>query len=169
MSNIFKKLTTNIAPFIVIAWPLALVLFLISVFIMIEDYQTSVAGYQLLPTKKVGGIYIVYAISLVPLLGQIVFGHFYGRDNTRKNLLLLIVFFFSVDYFTDVYYKSNGFESFALTLYAMLESFAVFTVGSEVLFTICGGFLIEAWDDFYKGMNSLVETFTQDEPPQRRN
>lgn len=47
MTNVFRTMAGNAKGFILFAWPLGLLLMALSVVLMVEDYATSRAGYDL--------------------------------------------------------------------------------------------------------------------------
>ncbi len=166
MANIFKQMGKNTSPFILIAWPLGVLLVAVAVILMIEDYNTSRLGYMLIPTRKVDLAFVPFAVALVPLAGQIVCGFIYGRKTDRTWALLVMVLLFSVDFATDVYFKSLGVDkvfNWWLVPLAMLESLFIFTLGSEVMFTLMGGFVAETTHEFLtvfgQFLNMLLSSF----------
>jgi len=72
MTNVFKQISSNTQPFILFAWPLGCVLVALSIVLMIEDYETSRAGYLALPTLKVHSGWVTFAVAALPQAGQIV-------------------------------------------------------------------------------------------------
>jgi hypothetical protein len=146
MSDIFKRTAGNAKPFIVFAWPLGVLLVGLSLILMLEDYATSRAGYLALPTQKVNSDWVTFAVAALPQVGQIVLFYIFGRDTRRGWAALLASSFFVTDLATDAWFKSGG--EWSLMPLAAVESLFIFTLGSEMLFTIAVGFVAEAFPDF---------------------
>jgi hypothetical protein len=136
----------NTRPILLFAWPLGVVLVLLSVVLMMEDYATSRAGYEMLPTLKVNSGWVTLAVAALPQVGQIVLFYIFGRDTKKGWAALLASIFFMADLMTDAWFKSGG--SWGLMPLAVVESLFIFTLGSEVLFTIAVGFVAETFPEF---------------------
>ena len=156
MTNMFKQISSNTRPFVLFAWPLGCLLVVLSVILMIEDYETSRAGYLALPTLKVHGGWVTFAVAALPQAGQIVLFFIFGRDTRRGWALLLAMALFVVDLGTDAWFKSGG--QWTLMPLAIIESLFIFTLGSEVLFAIATGFVVEAFSDFIVAFSLLIRT-----------
>jgi hypothetical protein len=146
MSNVFKQMAENTRPILLFAWPLGVVLVLLSVVLMMEDYATSRAGYEMLPTLKVNNGWVTLAVAALPQVGQIVLFYIFGRDTKKGWAALLASIFFLADLSTDAWFKSGG--AWNLMPLAIVESLFIFTLGSEVLFTIAVGFVAETFPEF---------------------
>jgi hypothetical protein len=99
----------------------------------IEDYMTTVYGYQLLPTRKTDAS-LAWFIGLLPQLIQVAFGFIAIEKRSRPAMLIaLIAFFF--DAFTDIFYKVSGVQGNPVGLFtaAFFETTVLFTLGSEFL------------------------------------
>lgn len=180
MSNVFKQISSNTQPFILFAWPLGVVLVALAVVLMVEDYETSRAGYLALPTLKVHGGWVTFAVAALPQAGQIVLFYIFGR-NTRRGWAIALAFgLFLVDIGTDAWYKSG--QEWGLMPLAIVESLFIFTLGSEVLFAVAAGFVAEAFGDFIVVLSGLIRQLMdaagyainvlgpgQDEPGQQQN
>lgn len=156
MSNVFRQISSNTKPFILFAWPLGCVLVALSIILMIEDYETSRAGYLALPTLKVNGGWVTFAVAALPQAGQIVLFYIFGRDTRRGWAMMLALSLFLVDLGTDAWFKSSG--QWSLMPLAIVESLFIFTLGSEVLFTIASGFVTEAFSDFVLTISLFIKT-----------
>lgn len=109
MSNIFKTVTKNTKPIILVAWPLGVALLVMTLILMYEDYATSYAGYIALPTSKVNaGGWVVLAVAALPQVTQIVLFYIFGRDTSKGWAAALATSFFAIDMATDAWYKSQG-------------------------------------------------------------
>jgi hypothetical protein len=156
MTNVFRQISSNTKPFIIFAWPLGCLLVALSVILMIEDYETSRAGYQALPTLKVHGGWVNVAVAALPQAGQIVLFYIFGKDTRRGWAMMLASSFFLVDLGTDAWFKSGG--QWSLMPLAVAESLFIFTLGSEVLFTIATGFVAESFAEFVVTISVFVRT-----------
>lgn len=154
MTNVFKQISSNTQPFILFAWPLGCLLVALSLILMVEDYETSRAGYLVLPTLKVHTGWVTFAVAALPQAGQIVLFYIFGRDTRRGWAILLAGSLFMVDLGTDAWFKSGG--DWSLMPLAIVESLFIFTLGSEVLFTIATGFVAETFSDFIVSLSMFV-------------
>ena len=146
MTNVFKTMSGNTKGFILIAWPLGVILIILSLVLMGEDYNTSRLGYMALPTQKVNDNLVIFAVAALPQLAQIILFFIFGRDTKKGWAIILAGLFFMADLSTDAWYKSGG--DWSLMPLAIIESLFIFTLGSEVLFSIATGFVAEAFPDF---------------------
>jgi len=156
MTNLFKQISSNTRPFILFAWPLGCLLVALSLILMWEDYETSRAGYLALPTQKVHSNWVTFAVAFLPQAGQIVLFYIFGRNTRRGWAALLATGFFLVDLGTDAWFKSAG--QWSLMPLAIVESLFIFTLGSEVLFTIAAGFVAEAFGEFIMAISAFIRT-----------
>ncbi len=160
MSNVFKRAAGKTKPLIIFIYPLAALLAVLSFILMWEDYLTSKAGYEALPTQKVnyGGL-VIFAVAALPQVAQVVLGFIWGRDTNKGWALFLAIGFFLADLSTDAWYKSGG--DWGLMPLAIVESIIIFTLGSEVLFTIAIGFLSEAFPDFLVSLSTFLASIKE--------
>lgn len=156
MSNVFKSMASNTTPFILFAWPLGCILLALSIILMIEDYETSRAGYLALPTLKVHGGLVTFAVAALPQAGQIVLFYIFGRDTRKGWAIMLALGLFLVDLGTDSWFKSG--QQWSLMPLAIAESLFIFTLGSEALFAIASGFVTEAFSDFVLAISLFIKT-----------
>lgn len=70
--------------------------------------------------------------------------------------MLLAVAFFLADIGTDAWFKSGS--QWSLMPLAIIESLFIFTLGSEVLFTIATGFVAESFGDFIVVLSMMFRT-----------
>lgn len=156
MTNLFRQISKNTSPIILFAWPLGCFLVALALILMFEDYATSKAGYLALPTQKVNSGWVIFAVAALPQVGQIVLYYIFARDTRKGWSALLASVFFLADLGTDSWYKSGG--DWSLMPLAIVESFFVFTLGSEVLFTIAVGFVAETFGEFVIAVSSFLKT-----------
>jgi hypothetical protein len=121
---------------------------------MIEDYATSRAGYEALPTLKVNSGLVTFAVAALPQVGQIVLFYIFGRDTNKGWAALLASLFFLSDLGPDAWYKSGG--SWGLMPLAIVERLFIFTLGSEILFTIAVGFVAETFPEFIIAVSGFL-------------
>lgn len=158
MSNVFRQISSNTKPFILFAWPMGCLLVGLAVILMMEDYATSRAGYLALPTLKVNSTWVTFAVAALPQAGQIVLFYIFGRDTKRGWAALFAFLFFLADIGTDAWFKCGG--NLRLVPLAIVESLFIFTLGSEVLFTIAVGFVAEAFPEFIVAAFALIKNTT---------
>lgn len=157
MSNLFSRWAKIASPALLVVYPLAWVLLAIALILMVEDYRTSFAGYNALPTAKAGTDWVPFAVAALPQAGQIVTGYI-AITRQRRWSTVMALSFLIVDLITDVAFKSGGDTS--LIPLALAESVFIFTVGSELLFTLASGFIAEATDEFLVALGTLVKALT---------
>jgi hypothetical protein len=140
--NIFEKVSRRFEGSLVsipitIACAIGIMIALVATY---SDYMSSYWGYLRLPTQKVGEAAAI--IALLPQVGQIIFGALsvLNFEKTAQGvkinwLYFMITFFlFLWDNGTDVWYKTfQGTAPAFVWFIAIVESIAVYTVGSEVL------------------------------------
>lgn len=162
MGNLFKVAHGRMSAFILLAWPIAVLLTIISAILMVEDYMTSFYGYQSLPTAKVGEYWVPMAVAAIPQAGQILMAFVFGRNTDKKWAIWVAAGLFLVDISTDVSFKMNGNPN--LIPLAVAESFFIFTLGSEIMFSLAGGIVLETFQEFIsvsiQFISSLTSTFT---------
>lgn len=156
MTNLFKEMERNTSRFLLYVFPLAIILIIISGVLMLEDYRTSYAGYLRMPTLKVDNYFVPIAVAAIPQLGQIVMFFLFARDTRNRWALIISAILFCFDLGTDVLYKSGG--NWALAPIAIFESLAIFTLGSEVMFSMMAGFILETWPEFMVEVKRLLST-----------
>lgn len=136
-------------------YPAAALLFAISIYLLFEDVQTTVAGYETLRTQKVGGATTALVVGLLVTGLQIFFGWIWKNNRNFVWAAMIASFAFAVDQYTDVWYKSAG-MSVDVSV-AFVEALILFTLGAEYLFTMTLSFLILAFGDF---IEAFMEVFT---------
>ena len=151
---------------------------IIGAFAFYEDYQSSLHGYNLLPTRKTG-IEVVQVIAMLPQVGQIIFFYMFGNSietlpsgKRRINYIYFIIAFFLLlfDLGTDVYFKASG-MSLVVWIIALVESITIFTIGSEMLLTASLGLFFELAPEALKQLGHVFANFIgEDEEvhPQRK-
>lgn len=145
----------------------------IGAFAFYEDYQSSLHGYDLLPTRK-SGQEIVVVIALLPQVGQIIFFYMFGNSievlpsgKRRINYIYFIIAFFLLlfDLGTDVYFKASG-MSLVVWIIAFVESITIFTIGSEMLLTASLGVFFELAPESLKQLGHFFVNFISDDENQ---
>lgn len=154
MTNLFREMERNTQRFLLYVFPLAILLIIISGVLMLEDYRTSYAGYLRMPTLKVDNYFVPIAVAAIPQLGQIVMFFLFARDTKNRWALVISTILFLFDLGTDVTYKSSG--DWSLVPIATFESLAIFTLGSEVMFSMMAGFVLETWPEFMIEVSRLL-------------
>jgi hypothetical protein len=141
---------------------------------LVEDTISSYYGYQELVTAF--GIVPVsfqltwVTLSLAPQVGTIISGYMYLSDTTRKKWLIAILFFFSVDFISDLWHRSADgklvvefldalsfsmtgagtpvefWPAFAALFAASMFTFFAYTVGAEFFVVIGVGIIGESYE-----------------------
>jgi len=139
---------------------------IISAFAFYEDYQSSLHGYEMLPTRK-SGEEVIQMIALLPQVGQIIFFYLFGNSvevlpngRRRINYIYFIVasFLLFFDLGTDMYYKASG-AFWPVWIIAFVESITVFTIGSEMLLTASLGLFFELAPEAIKQLGQFFGAF----------
>lgn len=135
-----------------------LALLIISIVVMYEDYSTSLAGYQALPTRKVNE-WIEYFVAAIPQLSQVALVYIFVDNTTKKWAIFGGVAAWLVDSAVDIYYKSYnmGWTVFGI---AVLETTIIYTWGSEILFTLSAGMLLQLLPSFSRQVSSILAGIT---------
>lgn len=147
MSNFFHQAVSRLrnSPFIVPIYLALLIGFIISIGIIIEDYSTSLLGYSMIPTQRANE-WIVPLVAALPQVAQVIFLYVFLRDTSSYIYLIVAVLIHLVDAGTDIYFKSYGGTQHIAV--AIVETEIIYTLGSEVLFTMTLGLLLESVGDF---------------------
>lgn len=116
-------------------------IFVIAIFLSVQDYQTSVLGYRLIPSQKIDPDTTAALVGALPQLFQIALAWVIAsRQKGRKLAMLLWLIAFLFDFASDYYFKSSGVEwppgvlTHALIAASILgETFVLYTFGSEFM------------------------------------
>lgn len=144
----------------------ALVLLIASLPIMAEDYVTTLRGYLLLPTNKVW-TFTAYFVALIPQAGQIVMiAMASAMWENHKGIAILcalaVLGCFFTDVYTDLYWRSSvdnipvGLTMVDVTWSALFETIFIYTLTSEIFFSVGLGITWELWPDAWSEWKSLV-------------
>jgi len=176
MSNIFRNATRPLydSPLILAIFVTAVIALIIGMVHLVEDTISSYYGYQEL-VKAFGIVPVSFqltwvTLSLAPQVGTIISGYMYLSDTTNKKWLLAMVFFFSIDFISDLWHRSADGEiiynfvdalSFAMTgagtpvdfapaltalIAASMFTFFAYTVGAEFFVVVGVGIIGESYE-----------------------
>lgn len=113
MSNIFRNATRplNDSPLILAIFLTALAAFLVGLVHLVEDTISSYYGYQEL-VAAFGIVPVSFGLtwltlSIAPQIGTIVSGYMWMSDTTQTKWLMATVFFFAIDFVSDLWHRSN--------------------------------------------------------------
>lgn len=124
-------------------------LFIISSFLMVEDYFTTKWGYEMLSTRT-GFPITTWFVAALPQVVQGLMVYFTfgfaldGREETQrwaKISALVWLAMFSVDVYTDTVYRVVHVENPISWVEGIAQSIFIFTIGSEIAWTVSFGFL----------------------------
>lgn len=137
-SSFWSKTASLIAnsPIVIPVYLSLVVMFVISIGAMYNDYWTSVSGYLALPLRRYTD-WIAGLVGFAPMVGQIVFFYLFAED-TQKNwwAIWLVAAFHVADAGTDIWFKLDGeFTNPAMVVIAILETEIVYQLMSELFFT----------------------------------
>ena len=158
-------------PIMILALFTFVALFVVGCGLFVEDYTTSLLGYKAWPTEK-ANVWVIYMVAALPQLAQVAFAYT-ALDRRSGFALVMMLVFWAWDLTSDVYFKSRGFESSQITVYATAESTALYTLGSEVLIAFAGGMIVQIfrrltgynlWDQVEKPNRSDRIRASRDKP-----
>lgn len=129
--------------------------FFISIGLFVEDFTTSLMGYELWPTRKAND-WVLWLVAFLPQIGQVAFAYAWIDTRDPKYAVFMFLTFFW-DISTDVYFKSYQFQSPQLTAMATFESVVLFTIGSEFLMAFSLGMIYAVWG-YLKQQNFSMST-----------
>lgn len=160
MGNVFDKAASKLRGKAVV---LPVIVFIISAIIgsalMYEDYTTSYYGYMAIPTHKVND-WVIPLVALLPQVGQIAFAYVFATDTSRRWALWITALLWFVDVFTDVYFKSSGL-GIVWVGGAIVETIAIYSIGSEILLVTSIGMLVKLVPDLYQQMVEFSERLAE--------
>lgn len=139
-------------------------MFIVSIITSYEDYTTSRLGYSQLPTRKASAL-VIYAVALIPQIGQIGFGYAWGREwKTNRQLAFISLFtaigLHFVDVGTDMVYKASG-QGIEVWALAFIESEILYTLGSEIMLVVSFGMLLPLIPEFVSQLHELAEMMSK--------
>jgi hypothetical protein len=106
----------------------------IAIQITLEDYNTSLAAYAAIPTRKINPD-IVRQAAWLPQILPVLMGFTFLRDTQKWYWAVAALAIMAIDMWTDTWFKTQGLD-LTWTGVGFLETFFVFTVGSEILLTL---------------------------------
>lgn len=150
----FKRAAERIkeSEFVIPVFVVFLLLWIMSLGFVFEDYWTSLVGYEGLATKP-GFWWTAYLVAALPSVGQIAAGYIglalgWDDDNDKKYTVVSILIWlllFSIDAFTDMSYRMsvpNG-ATWQVVLTAVFQTVGIFTIGSELAFVVGFGMTVQ--------------------------
>lgn len=161
MTDMFKGLAERIVsgPGVLMAFGVFLVLFIIGVGTGIEDYTTNLVGYLAIPTRKYNE-WAPYLVALAPQVLQIAMLFYYAHDTARRWALLTAYGAWLIDVAFDVVAKAGG-KGAEIWLVAFFESAIVYSIFSEIAFTIGLGMMLELFPHFLRELENLFRHTTK--------
>ena len=155
MSDVFHRAAKRIenSSFVIPIFGVFVIMLVVGVGIFIEDYSTSLAGYQQLPTRKVNE-WVIGLVALLPQVGQIGFMYVFAADTNKRWSILVAAGLHLVDVATDVIYKASGL-GFEAWVVALVESEIVYTLGSEIMIVTSLGMIIRLFPAFIEQIGEL--------------
>lgn len=146
--SFFKRVTSKVAssPWAILIWFVSVWMLANSIQLWIEDWGTTKAFYESLPTRKINAESVTFAfasiIQIAPLYLGYVFADSYDRKAGTTNWVygLLALGIMLIDMLTDAFFKSEGL-GFGVFMIAVGESLIVYTLGVEFLLVTSIGVL----------------------------
>lgn len=157
MSNVYEELRNKIGTMIFVIWPIAVLGVLMSGYIMWLDYLSTAYAYEQLPTHEVDEKYAGYVVAGLIWAAQIVFFYIFLVDTTKVWSRQVAILCAIVDIMTDTWYKMGGVMDWSLLPWALVLSVCVFTIVSELIFTIFVGFVAETFGDFLRVFSQILD------------
>lgn len=150
----------------VIVFLSSITMFLIGINLFAEDTYTSYMGLQ--AYQATFGLTMnawpitFWSESLLPQVGQVVFFYIFFSD-MRKNwwAALVAIGLLVVDFYADIYYRTNGLISFEpdmirRTVAGGIVTFFYFTIGAELFISIGFGLAMTTMAPAIKNFKKLV-------------
>lgn len=149
------------SPLIIPLFFVFVVMLVVSLFTSFEDYSTSRLGYEMLPTRKANPG-VIFAVALIPQIGQIGFGYAWGREWKVNRQLALVSLFTAlglhlVDVGTDVYFKAAGSTGIGVWLLSLVEAELIYTLGSEIMLVVSFGMLVQLLPEFLEQIQAAID------------
>lgn len=142
MANLFKQGNEKIEnPLVVVMFLVYCALFVVACGLFIEDYSTSLLGYQRLPTQKAND-WVIPLVALLPQLGQVGFLYVFASDTSKRWGALVAIALHVADVTTDMAFKIGSNLSAPMFLLTLAETEILYTIGSEVLLTVSFGMIL---------------------------
>jgi len=152
MANAAKQAVNSTSGFILIAYPLTFLIMIFCLRLNWEDVQTTVAGYKIIGTAKVGDTdQLGYAVAFLLSATPVAMGYWYSRNTDNILVLFGAIICLVIDVAYDMSFKIGGFgdnptnNQYIITL---AETLGVYTIGTEILLAWCLGFLKEGLVEF---------------------
>jgi len=138
---------------VIVVWLAALVIAIIGGVYFVEDYQTSVRGYEMLPTKHQYP-WIIWIGALTPQAGQVFFAYLGADDEKRWWAWLATAALFLVDSGTDVLFKYIPGTDWSLAA-TTADVLIMYTLCSEAFLVLGMGMVIELLPDAVRAAREL--------------
>lgn len=186
MASVYRTVAEGIrkSPFAVLLFFVFSCLTIACGFINYEDYMTTYLGYKAFPTVKATP-WIAHAVAFVITFGDIALGVSFLMDTRASWKAFAALGFLVTDATFDIYFKTSGFTMGAgFTMLAIAETIIIYTLLSEMMFTLVAGITLELLPDAIreigvwagkigKGIAKAVESLTghadEDTEPQPIN
>jgi len=158
--NIFKNAATGIrnSPFIIPIGFIFISMLVVSTGLIVEDYTTSYLGYQAIPTNK-ANIWVIYLVALLPQVLQMGFGYVFLDDSEKRWAITVVFLALFIDVATDVMFKATGLNY--TIIIAILESLLLYTLGSELMFTVAFGVFVQILPDFGRQLAKFFSSISE--------
>lgn len=150
---------------VMVIWMAALVIAVIGGVYFVEDYQTSVRGYDMLPTRHQYP-WIIWIGALTPQAGQVFFAYLGADDEKRWWAWLVTAVLFLVDSGTDVLFKYMPGTDWSLAA-TVAEVFVMYTLCSEIFLALGMGMAIELLPDAVQAGRELKRRLSISSGPGR--
>lgn len=143
------------SPFVIPIFTIFVVMFMASMGLSYEDANTGLLGYLAFPTRKVN-LWVAPLVGILPQLVQIGFIYVFLEDTDKKRWAFWVaVIAHIIDVTTDVWYKVGGLGIKYIPL-ALLETWGIYTLGSEVMMTTSFGMILKLMPDFFREMGNVI-------------
>lgn len=141
-------------------------IFLFAIWFMADDYLTSLWGLEKL-NVAMGFTWTKYFIAALPQLGQIAATFFYltldtdedDEDNPDRPYRIMAfavaAFLFTLDFSTDIIHRFALAQATIDYVASVFLTLGVFTLGSEVAFTVCFAMTVELAPDVWAQFDRL--------------
>lgn len=139
---------------VLVIWLVAIGITAIGTIYFVDDYMTSVRGYQMVPTRH-HFPWVVWVGAAMPQLGQIFFGYLALDEKSRWWSWIVVVVLVLVDSGTDMIFKQV--PGMPYTFWgSLLDVIVFYTIGSELFLLLGFALALELTPDAMEACRELA-------------
>jgi len=138
---------------VLVVWIVAIGITAIGAIYFVDDYMTSVRGYQMVPTRH-HFPWVVWVGAAMPQFGQIFFGYLALDEKSRWWSWIVVVVLMLVDSVTDMIFKQIPGMPYTF-LGSLLDVIVFYTIGSELFLLLGFALALELTPDAMQACREL--------------